>query len=844
MKLSFDWLSDYIDLSGISPEQLAEKFTMNAFEVEGIDVFGPDLKGPIVVGEIVDIQAHPDPKVSKMRVTKIIVEEGQAPLQIVCGASNILVGQRIPVALPGSLVINRHDGSAFPITKADKRGVESNGMLCAAAEIGITDSEVDGILILDPALATKLGVDIKKLLCLDKDYVLTVASRSNRGDAVSVRGLAREVSALFKRPLREPKWQLNENGKTNYSFTVKIDDIKDCEYFSIRSMSNIRVKNSPPFIVRRLAAVGSRSINNLVDITNYVMHEWGQPMHAYDARVVKDGKFHVRRGKQDEKYITLDGKERVLTPEILIISDSEKVIGMPIMGGANSEISEGTTDIALEAASFLPATVRRSSRLLGLSSESSLRFERGVDAATTKQASDRAAYLISRYCSEDTPVKVGPYVFGGKTEFPQTKVELRTSEIKRHLDLDLSQSEIKDLLGRLEFHAIDSVSKPDKLVFAIPSFRQNDVQREIDLIEEVCRIYGYNNIPDKPPSFLPLSIMPDDIKTTIRKALSGQGLCEAYVKSFVPQQQISSNNLNGKSSADSDISLIGHDSKRSISVLNTISPDHQLLRQSLLPGLINALKYNRDRGEENVWLFEMGFAYFKHKTNEKSSSPTQEDLKVSGVLSGTRHLSTWHDASAEKDRNASSKIDFYTVKGIVENLFQSLYIPIDQIRYSRREEPPPLLHPGKVAKITYESLDQPTTDLGWLGQLHPAHVKDMDLDPQTFLFELDVEALKKLRGKSIFTPIAVIPPVVRDLTVDLPSDIENIVVTKYISEAATNLKNLELVSIFPLSSESKSLSYRLTFQSDADTFKSEEIEQLLNKVRKTLKEKLNASFRA
>ncbi len=211
---------------------------------------------------------------------------------------------------------------------------------------------------------------------------------------------------------------------------MKIDDIKDCEFFSIRSMSNIQVKDSPPFIARRLAAVGTRSINNLVDITNYVMHEWGQPMHAYDAQAVKDSQFHVRRGKQGEKYITLDGKERTLTPEMLIISDTEKVIGMPIMVVLIVKLVKKTTDIALEAASFLPATVRRSGRLLGLSSESALRFERGVDAATTKQASDRAAYLISKYCTSTTPVKIGPYVFSGKTEFPPTHIELRTERIE------------------------------------------------------------------------------------------------------------------------------------------------------------------------------------------------------------------------------------------------------------------------------------------------------------------------------------------------------------------------------------------------------------------------------
>ncbi len=261
MKLSFNWLADYIDLSGITPDALAEKLTMNAFEVESVDAFGPDLTGPIVVGEIVDIQAHPDPKVSKMRVTKTRIAEGQEPLQIVCGAANIAIGQRVPVALPGSIVVNRHDGSPFPITLADKRGVQSNGMLCAAAELGITDSDTDGILILDPSLANKLGSNIQDLLCLSKDYVLTVASRSNRGDAVCVRGLAREVSALFKRPMREPEWQLKESTeKPQYVFSVKIDDLKDCPYFTIRSISNIKVGSSPPFIARRLAAVGSRSI--------------------------------------------------------------------------------------------------------------------------------------------------------------------------------------------------------------------------------------------------------------------------------------------------------------------------------------------------------------------------------------------------------------------------------------------------------------------------------------------------------------------------------------------------------------------------------------------------------
>ncbi len=843
MKLSLNWLADYVDLSGLTPDMIAEKLTMNAFEVEGVHTFGSDLTGPIVVGEILDIQPHPDPKVTKMRVTKTRVAEGQEPLQIVCGATNIAVGQRIPVALPGSIVINRHDGSAFPITVTDKRGVQSNGMLCAATELGITDGDSEGILILDPPLTLRLGADIEDLLCLTKDYVLTVASRSNRGDAVCVRGLAREVAALFKRPMREPEWQLKENpDKSKYNFSIQIDDVKDCESFTIRTIGNLKVASSPPFIARRLAAVGTRSINNLVDITNYVMHEWGQPMHAYDAAAVKDGKFHVRRGKSGEKYTTLDGKERILSPEMLIISDTEKVIGMPIMGGANSEINDKTTDIALEAASFSPAIVRRSSRLLGLSSESALRFERGIDAATTKQASDRAAYLISKYCTGDGPVKIGTFVASGKGECTPVHIELRKKEIVRHLNLDLPTNEVKDLLNRLEFTPIDSKSTQDKLVFSIPSFRQSDVRREIDLIEEIARVYGYDNIEEESPAFFTLANMPENINTAIRKVLIGEGLCEAYITSLIPDQTTS--NGNAASLTEKGKYLSSHDNSRSVKVLNPLSPEHQTLRQTLLPGLINALKYNFDRGEENVWLFELGFTYLTHSTKEKCSEPALEEGKVAGILSGNRQLSLWKDASDNSSNNKSNtnKLNFYDAKGMLENLFQSLHICASAITYAKEEQSPALMHPGQSAHIICAT-DNGAIEIGWLGQLHPASVQDLGLDSQTYLFELNIDTLKALRKKPSFEAISTLPAISRDLTVDLSNNTENASVITCVEQAAINLKNIDLVSIFPLDSGKRSLSYRLTFQSNTETLKSEDIEQTMNTIRSKLTEKLNASFR-
>lgn len=835
MKLSFDWLTDYVDLSGITPKLLAEQMTMGAFEVEGIESFGADITGPVVVGEIVDIQAHPDPKVTKMRMTKVKVDDKQEPLEIVCGAQNLAIGQRVPVALPGSIVINRHDGTAFPIIVVEKRGVRSNGMICAAGELGITyGAEEDGILVLDPTIATRLGDDIRGIVPINKDYVLTVGSRSNRGDAVCVRGMAREVAALFQRPLREPEWQLIENAASEKNpFTVQIDNAKDCEYFSIRALSGIKIGPAPSFIIRRLAAVGTRSVNNLVDITNYVMHEWGQPLHAYDARYVTAGKFYVRRGKNGEKYTTLDGKERILTDETLIISDTEKVIGMPVMGGANTEIRDHSKDIALEAASFNPAQVRRTSRLLGLSSESGLRFERGVDSATTKQASDRAAYLITKYCTGNEPVKVGSLIAGGQAEHPPLNVDLRLSQIKRYLDLDLSAEETKTLLGRLGFVATTSAS--DKLTFSVPSFRRGDVQREIDLIEEVCRLYGYDNIKDSTPSFFALAQMPENIAPAICQSLVGQGFCEAYASSLVPSVAESTD-------AASTCRLFApEDPKRLIQMRNPLSTEHQVMRQSLLSGLIQALKYNRDRSQKDVWLFEIGNVYFKNEStsNQKQSTyPAREELKVAGIFSGNRQLSLWQMPDEKK------QIDFYIAKGVLQNLFISLSIPIENIEYNVSSDSATdawLMHPGQRAKITFAGENK--VDLGWLGQIHPMQTQIQNLDPHTYIFELDVAALQKIQTKPRFSPIPTLAPVSRDLTVDLPQETENAAILKCIKDTAKHLAELDLVSVFPLNETQKSFSYRLVFQSEEETFKNEEIEQIMTNVRKALKEKLSASFR-
>lgn len=408
MKLSYKWLSEFVDLSGITPEEVAEKLTMNAFEVEDIHLVGANITGPLVVGKILEIHQHPN--ADKIRLTKVLLKEDSEPVEIVCGASNIEVGHIIPVALPGAIVINRKDGSPLPIKRSEIRGVTSNGMLCSPSELGLQGFDVDGILILSDleqisikGNGIKIGADAKEVLELSSDSVLNVGSRSNRGDALSVIGLAREVAALTGRAMKVAVSDLSKHGKQikpNQAITTRIENEEDCPLLTIRYIEGLKVGPSPREIVRKLEAIGVRSVNNVVDITNYVMHEMGQPLHAYDVSKLQSKVIQARRAKAGETLVTINEKEQKLTDEVLVIAGENEVLGVAgVMGGKGSEISDDTVAIALEAAAFSQARVRRGSRLLGLSSDSSLRFERGVDVESVIAASDRAASLIMQYCS-------------------------------------------------------------------------------------------------------------------------------------------------------------------------------------------------------------------------------------------------------------------------------------------------------------------------------------------------------------------------------------------------------------------------------------------------------------
>jgi phenylalanyl-tRNA synthetase beta chain len=869
MRLPYKWLDEFVDLSGISPQEVAERLTMGAFEVEEVRKFGPDIQGDVVIGTILDISAHPN--ADKIRLTKTRVKEGAEPLEIVCGAQNIEIGQTVPVALPGSKVLNRHDGTDLFIKQSTIRGVTSNGMLCSPLELGLTGQDIDGILIL-PEGMYRLGEDAKQALALYQDDIFHVTPRSNRGDALSIIGLAREVAALFHRPLKKPSWQLpeaksSERQTTLGKYEIEIADLNECELFTVRYLENLKIRPSTPQIARRLEAVGIRPISNVVDITNYVMVEYGQPSHSYDAECIQGSKFVIQRANDNEKIKLIDGKERTLTKEVLVIRDAKTSIGLGgVMGGLDSEVSDKTTKVALEAACFQPAIVRRAGRMIGISSEASLRFERGVDLNNTANANNRAAYLMLQHCGGEGGAILGAFSYAGKAAKEPTKVGLRINQLKRFLEVELSPNEIFEHLKPLGFEPAGGVeSTPGAAVqiqFLVPSFRQGDVTREIDLVEEVCRIYGYDKIPGSMPVTTAAAIPPEDTLRSLRTALVAQGFSEAYVSSLVPDERDTENQDGGDR-----LKLNMQDPERLVRVLNPLSKDHQVLRQSLLPGLIKSASYNIDRGEKNVWLFEVGRAYFKTKDFKERLSGNEstawtagrvvdEPLKVAGILTGIRVLSPWADqggagGNSSSSSNTSEEPDFYLAKGVVENTFLHLGIHSNRIQFVTPQNAPDCFHPGRTAQVVAIATSQkngsqpPNLPLGYVGEIHPKVAKDLGLEPETYLFELDVDLLRGLRQISSFVPVPTSPAVSRDITVDLPKGVSQAAVASCIkASAGENFKTLELISIFALSAETQSLSYRLTFQHAELTLKNEEVDAQLTAVRKRLTEALGGSFRA
>ncbi len=826
MKLSYAWLNQFVDLSDISPEDLKDQLTMKAFEVEEIETIG--LTGPVVVGEILEINKHPD--ADKIRVTQMRVAENGEPTQIVCGAQNIEVGQLVPVCLPGAVVINRKTGESLPIKQSEIRGVTSNGMLASASELGIATSDVDGIHVLKkPGESSdlKLGQNALELLNLISDQVFHVGTRSNRGDALCVKGMAREVCALTSRKMIENKTKNEQVAKvfggtfnSGSDFSVKIDSdaSEDCQYFSIITIKDLKVQPSPTWLANRLTAMGLRPVNNIVDITNYVMLELGQPLHAYDLDKLPSKSIVVRKAREGEKMLCIDGKERCATNEVLAIVSGDVPVGFAgIMGGKDSEISDSTKNIALEAAWFKPARVRRGSRLLGLSSDSSLRFERGVDLASVKTALERACDLIVDICGTEKSAQAleSPFTAGSDKIENQNKILVRMERVKKLLEITLDSSRAGELLAPLGF--ITTSIDAQTLEVISPSYREKDVQREIDVIEEIARFYGYDNIPVSSPKSTASPIPRDFLLNDLKNKLMGQGFSEVWISSLRGE-----NDFAGHSPEEL---------KSVVKVLNPLSSDHQAMRQSLLPGLLEVINYNQSRGERSVWMFEQGRGY------KAVDGKPQEYTLLSGIMTGNllKHVS---HGGIESNTN----IDFFTLKGIVENVLEAARISLDKIMFlplGGDDFYKEYLHPHKSARLSFVTKQI----MGILGEVHPRTAAKYDLKDPAFAFELFIDVVRAAPEKMNFQEPVLNPSVMRDLTVDVENAIEQDKVYKTMMQVGKREgMSCDLVSIYQLSDGLKSLSYRLTFR-QKDALSGEAVDSIVQKVREALSKRVNARFR-
>ncbi|MBR2525040.1 phenylalanine--tRNA ligase subunit beta [bacterium] len=806
MQVSLNWLKEFVDLDGIDEKEIAHQLTMSGLEVEEIDYLKPQFSN-IITAKIEKINNHPN--ADKLHL--VDVNTGNGIKTVVCGAQNIQEGQIIPYASVGSKVLDRKTGEQFILTPATIRGVESQGMLCSADELGLSDrnyQEENGILILNRFLDNvELGKNLEDVLNLEEDIILNVAPTANRGDQMSVIGVARELCAIFDKHLKySPLESTVEYG--NDGFEVEIKDEDTCKYYSVGLLSNIHIKKSPDWMQKRLISSGIRAINNVVDITNYVLLELGTPLHAFDRNKLNNY-LCVRRANEGETIVTLDGVERKLTHDSVLIADREKGVCLGgVFGGENSEIDDNTTSIALEAAYFTPATNRRSARSVGYRSEAGARFERGIDIGAVQQARMRAMQLLVEYAD----AKVDGVVQAGcdKNEIPP--ITLRYSEIKRVLGIEIPTDKALNILEKLGFTILGKNEMAARI--EVPSYRVDDVYREIDLIEEIARINGYEQVPPTLPqkNDVPEISLEEKTISHIHELMRSCGLNEIVTTSLI-----------GKSLLDRY--MMTYNEEQAVKVANVASEEYSMLRQTLAANILDCFKNNWDNGQKNYWVYEIGRSYFKdHETTQQDSGVTEVKM-LSGIISGNIENSKWQQAQ---------QTDFYTLKGIFEKLLSSLGLetrilinPCEDINY---------MHPYKTAKLTM--LGKQAKDIGFFGQIHPLLKDKMKLNQDAYLFEVNLEDIISCVHESVphFKHLPQYPEVQRDMAFIIPESVTYAELQKVIKKSAqSNLfKGSEIFDVYQgehIKEGYKSLAFRIKLQDENATLTEEVIEKQMAAVK-------------
>ncbi len=799
MIISYNWLKEYVELD-YDIDALEKKVSLQGIEVEGIHKIGGHIED-IIIGQIVDIKKHPN--ADKLSVCQVNI--GEETKQIICGAPNVWdkKNPKVIVAKEGCYL----PAIDLKIKKAKIRGEVSRGMICSEEELGLSEKS-DGIWLLpDDA---KVGEYPKDFLP-DEDYIIDIAITANRGDLTGIIGFAREIAAMNETNVKYPKPEFDEN-KNLEKPKIKILDPDLCYRFTSRVIKGIKVGESPDWLKAKLKKLGQRPINNIVDISNYVMFELGHPNHIYDLNKLKGGEIVVRRAKDGEKIITLDDIERKLTPEMLVIADKEDPVGVAgVMGSESSEVSPDTSDVLLEAAYFNPVSIRRTAKRLGLSTEASYRFERNVDVEGTKLAIERLTELIIKVCGGK---EVSPMEDNYPNRIKPTEMDFSIDYLEKMAGHPIPKNKTKQILEAMEFKVEEKSG--DCLHLTVPTFK-TDVLRPIDVVEEVTRVYGFNNIPDK---IFPITLNPDildtriHLKDKIRNILVGFGLTEFVNHSFTYQK---------------DIDMMRLPKDKSVKILNPFTKDTELLRQSLLPDMVQNVIFNTSRGNRNVFAFEVGRTF--QMRNEKKKT-YKEVYNLGLVLHG--------DMEEKGLYNQQRKVDFFDIKGIIEELLQNLDINNQEFRPSQS----PLLHQGKSADIIIEG-----RNVGFIGELHPIIANDYKLSGNTLIGELDIHLLEEIKTpRKMFREISKFPPVYRDANFEIDKSVTHDQLSKAIAEAGGKiLESFRLVDIYvddKLEKENKkSMTYEFVFQDIKKTLEDKVVDGVLNDIIQRVKKKTGGTLR-
>lgn len=797
MNVSLNWLKTYIDFD-FSPEELADRLTMLGIEVESIRQLGTGLEG-VVVGKIVSVTPHPN--ADKLILCQVDIG-AENSLQIVCGAPNVYQEMFAPVATIGTEL-----PTGIKIKRAKLRGEESHGMLCSEKELALSD-EASGLMELPSNLS--VGMPLTEALGLN-DVILELEITPNRSDCLSMLGVAREIRAETGNTIKYPEVAPIESETDIRDVTsVTIEDPDLCPRYAARVIQNVQVTESPSWVKQRLESVGVAAINNIVDITNLVLMEYGQPLHAFDYHKLGENRIVVRCAKENETITTLDEVERRLNPNMLVIADAEKPVALAgVMGGYDSEITETTKDVLLESANFQPASIRSTSKKLALHTDASYRFERGADPEVVIAALDRASQLIVEIAG-GTICKGVVDIYPGRKE--PLRIRLRKERVNFILGTSIEVEEIEQTLSRLGFGIEPNQTEADNFEVIVPSFRL-DITREIDLIEEIARVYGYDNIPITLPKGdipIPPPDKNEEVRKRIRNFLLSSGMMQAVNYSFIHPNCFEKIRLNDD-----------HPLREATQLQNPLSPDMSILRTTLIPSLLENAQRNHNHQINNIALFEMSSVFINGK----------EPGRVAGILAG--------EIGGGVYGNPYRHPDFFDMKGIVEGMFDVCGIN----GYELKQTGDPTYHPGRNAEVVLGK-----TRIGVMGELHPVVLENYELPFKAYLFEFDLEKITDASDFSKrFEPIPIYPSIQRDLAIvvdqalksDMPIDIIN-------DTGGEWVESIRLFDVYEgnqVPNGKKSLAYTITYHSATETLTDKAVNDLHDKIVQRLNKELGAELR-